>query len=270
MRLSAADRPHLDALLAADQVANCFFIARVEQLGVDRSSVWGAWDGGVLRAAVMVSGNVVPAGGDLAGLQALGALLGGRPRTATSIVGLDTSVAAVWRGVAGRWGAARDERWSQPLLIADPEQPAVAPDPLVRAADPKDVDLLYPASVRMFTEEVGVSPLVGSSEAAYRARLAALVSAGRVFRRIDAGQVVFKAEIAAATAAACQVQGVWVAPELRGRGHGARGMAAVAQLASQRVSPTVSLYVNDYNAPALAAYARAGFVPAGRMASVLF
>ena len=41
---------------------------------------------------------------------------------------------------------------------------------------------------------------------------------GRAFARIEDGRVVFKAEIGAVTPAACQVQGVWVAPELRGQG----------------------------------------------------
>lgn len=270
MRLTAGDSRALAALLAEDEIANCFFIARVAQVGVERGGVWGAWEGPALRGAVMVAGNVVPAGQDMAAQQQLGELIGGRPRACTSLVGLSDSVAALWRGIAGRWGPARDERWSQPLLVADPDAAAQAPDPRVRRADVGDVDLLYPASVSMFTEEVGISPLVGSSEAAYRARLVALVRAGRVFCRIDGDQVVFKAEIAAATASVCQVQGVWVTPELRGRGHGARGMSAVAQLAAEGVAPTVSLYVNDYNLPALAAYSRAGFVQVGRMASLLF
>jgi len=40
-------------------------------------------------------------------------------------------------------------------------------------------------------------------------------------------QVMFKAEIGAVTPQACQVQGVWVRPELRGRGLAVAGMAAV-------------------------------------------
>ncbi len=71
----------------------------------------------------------------------------------------------------------------------------------------------------MFTEEVGVSPLVGDGGLLYQARVAELVGSGRSFARFDAdGNVVFKAEIGAATDRACQIQGVWVAPEHRGRG----------------------------------------------------
>jgi hypothetical protein len=46
-------------------------------------------------------------------------------------------------------------------------------------------------------------------------------------------------------------------------------MAAVVQ-AALRMAPVVSLYVNDYNLPARAAYRRAGFSDVGTFMSVLF
>jgi len=72
------------------------------------------------------------------------------------------------------------------------------------------------------------------------------------------------------TPLACQVQGVWVPPELRGRGHAAHGMAALVTEALRSVAPVVSLYVNDFNIPARAAYRRVGFAQAGTFMSVLF
>jgi len=88
--------------------------------------------------------------------------------------------------------------------------------------------------------------------------------------RIEDGQVVFKAEIGSITPLACQVQGVWVRPDLRGRGLAAAGMAAVVTEALRNVAPVVSLYVNDFNAPARAAYRRVGFTETATFASVLF
>jgi predicted GNAT family acetyltransferase len=82
--------------------------------------------------------------------------------------------------------------------------------------------------------------------------------------------VIFKAEIGAVCRAACQIQGVWVAPAHRGRGIGTAGTAAVVEYARTAIAPVVSLYVNDFNAPARAAYRRVGFRDAGRYASVLF
>jgi predicted GNAT family acetyltransferase len=67
-----------------------------------------------------------------------------------------------------------------------------------------------------------------------------------------------------------QIQGVWVAPEWRGRGLASRGMAAVVKDALRRSAPTVSLYVNDYNHAARRVYARCGFRRVGTFATVLF
>jgi hypothetical protein len=57
---------------------------------------------------------------------------------------------------------------------------------------------------------------------------------------------------------------------MRGRGVGSRGMAAVVATARESIAPTVTLYVNDFNAPARAAYQRVGFTQAGTFMSVLF
>ena len=115
-----------------------------------------------------------------------------------------------------------------------------------------------------------MSPVGPDGGAGYRARVAELIGAGRAFARIEYGQVAFKAEIGAVTPQACQVQGVWVRPDLRGRGLSAPGVAAVVASALQDIAPVVSLYVNDYNAPARAAYRRAGFTEVATFMSVLF
>ena len=47
-------------------------------------------------------------------------------------------------------------------------------------------------------------------------------------------------------------------------------MASVVRLCLDEVAPVVSLYVNDYNAPALATYDRVGFSRVGTFATVLF
>jgi len=49
-----------------------------------------------------------------------------------------------------------------------------------------------------------------------------------------------------------------------------RRYAAVVADALRRVAPTVSLYVNDYNASALRVYRRCGFRTVGMFATVLF
>ena len=86
----------------------------------------------------------------------------------------------------------------------------------------------------------------------------------------DDGTLLFKAEIACASPYAAQVQGVYVPPRMRGRGLGASGMAAVVEMARSELAPTVSLYVNDWNAAARATYTRVGFVETARFSTIMF
>jgi predicted GNAT family acetyltransferase len=122
----------------------------------------------------------------------------------------------------------------------------------------------------MYTEEVGVSPIAEAGGRVYRQRVAELVRSRRAYARFVDGRVVFKAELAVVTRHTAQVQGVWVAPEWRGRGLGTAGMAAVVADALERVAPTVSLYVNDFNTSARRVYERCGFRAVGAFATVLF
>ncbi|ETJ02647.1 MAG: Acetyltransferase [Actinomyces urogenitalis DORA_12] len=69
-----------------------------------------------------------------------------------------------------------------------------------------------------------------------------------------------------------QLTGVWTRPDLRGRGVASVALAAtVDAVRRDHVGPggTVSLYVNDFNAPALGLYRSLGFEQVGTFATVL-
>ena len=146
------------------------------------------------------------------------------------------------------------------------------PDPDVRLTTPADLDVLYPACVAMYTEEVGVSPEndAGGGDL-YRARVRQLIGRGWSMASFDDEGVVFKAEVACVTPYAAQVQGVWVRPDRRGQGLAVSGMAAVvAQVLGSGTAPVVSLYVNDWNTPARRAYAAVGFEQTATFATLMF
>jgi len=260
-------------LLDRDPVANVFVTARLESVGLDPwrlgAEVWAHVVEGRLAALCYAGANLVPVGADAQACRVFAERARRQGRRCSSIVGPADQVGLLWSLLEPAWGPPRDVRAHQPLMaISDP--PAIAPDPLVRRVTASEIDILYPACVAMFTEEVGVSPSNGDGGALYRARVAELIGQGRAFARIEDGRVVFKAEVGAATAQACQIQGVWVDPGLRGRGLANAGMAAVVAQAQASIAPVVSLYVNDFNAPARAAYRRVGFAEVGSFMSVLF
>jgi len=260
-------------VLDRDPVADVFVAARVQAVGLDPrrlgGEMWGHVVDGRVEALCHAAANLVPVQAGPEAARAFADRARRQGRRCASIVGDRDAVATMWAELEPAWGPARDVRDDQPVMVID-QPPAVAPDPLVRRVSIDELDILVPACVAMFTEEVGVSPVAADGGASYRARVAELIRSGRAFARIEDGRVVFKAEVGSATHAACQVQGVWVPPELRGRGPSAPGMAAVAAQAMADIAPVVSLYVNDYNHAARATYRRVGFRDRGTFMSVLF
>ena len=271
--LDARDLDETRALLARDPVADVFVASRVDVAGVDAwrlgAEMWGFGDRGSLASLCYAGANLVPVGAGPEALRAFAERARRQGRRCSSIVGEASAVDVLWRTLAPSWGRAREVRAAQPLLAID-EPPRVAGDPGVRLVEPHELDVLLPACIAMFTEEVGVSPLAGDGGGLYRARVAELISQQRAWARIEDGTVLFKAEVGAATSAVCQIQGVWVHPSLRGVGLGTAGTAQVVAQAQVRVAPTVSLYVNDFNTAARRSYDKVGFRQVGTFASVLF
>jgi len=271
--LDDRDRSAALAVCAADPVANVFVESRIRAFGLDPgrlgAQMWGFEQGGRLVSLCYGGANLVPAQATSPAIAAFADRALRQGRRCSSIVGTSAAVTELWGLLRPYWGPARDVRAAQPLMAIDGSSP-VPPDPQVRRVRLDELDVLLPASIAMFTEEVGVSPLAGDGGASYRARVGELIRSGRAFARIEDGRVIFKAEVGAATPQACQVQGVWVRPEYRGRGLAAPGMASVVALARQSISPLVSLYVNDFNTAGRATYRRAGFAEVGEFMSVLF
>jgi predicted GNAT family acetyltransferase len=271
--LDDRDRAAALAVCDADPVANVFVTSRIRTLGLDPgrlgAQMWGFEENGQLSSLCYAGANLVPVQASPTAVLAFADRALRQGRRCSSLVGPSAAVTELWAHLRPHWGPPRDVRAAQPLMAID-GPPLVPPDRAVRRVRLDEVDILMPACVAMFTEEVGVSPLSGDGGAAYRARVTELIRSGRAFARIEDRQVIFKAEVGAATPQACQVQGVWVRPECRGRGLAAPGMAAVVIEARRAISPVVSLYVNDFNTPARATYHRTGFTEVGEFMSVLF
>jgi uncharacterized protein len=273
--LMAADGLAVRSLVQRDRVLNCVVDARLQRapdLNPHRLGgyLWGVGQAGdELRAAALAGGNLVPVGADLGALELIAGRLARTGRNCSSIVGAVDSVDAMWQVLSRRWGPARAIRASQPLLETN-SAPLIEADPQVRQVRPAELPRFLPAAVAMFTEELEMSPIGQDAGRGYRARVAELINAGRAFARFDAhGQVEFKAEIGVLGPATAQLQGVWVRPNLRGRGIATAAMAAVLKYALE-LAPSASLYVNDYNTPARRLYDRLGMRQVSTLSTVLF
>jgi predicted GNAT family acetyltransferase len=271
--LGPGDLAEVQQLLARDPVTHVFLDHRVRVTRLDPrwigGEIWGYDDGRGLASLCHSAANLAPAFSTPAAVTAFAARALEQGRRCGSLMGPHDEVMALWQLLNREWGPARSIRPRQPFMtLAEPPQVPASPE--VRLVRPDEIDLLYPACVAMYTEELGVSPEAHGGAALYRARVAQMIDRGHAFAHIENGEVVFKAEFGAATPHAVQIQSVWIEPSRRGTGTAAGYVSAVCDYALAEVAPVVTLYVNEHNEPARRTYARVGFVERSRFATILF
>ena len=172
--LDDRDLPAVLAILARDPIANVFVQSRVETAGLQPwrlgAEMWGHIVDGQVAGLCYSGANLVPIEGDETALRAFADRARRQGRRCSSIVGPARLVSPLWQLLEPTWGSARDVRPRQPLMLADAPG-EVPPDRLVRRVRSDEIDVLLPASIAMFTEEVGVSPVAADGGSLYRARL---------------------------------------------------------------------------------------------------
>ena len=269
--LTTADRDQALEVCARDARTNVFVAARILEgaLATSPGAVLGYADGSGLQSICWASANLVPVECDEPALASFATKMRRWRHHCSSVFGPSDMVLPLWEALRPSWGEPRAVRAHQPVLVtASPLLPGTSCDPNVRPAGFDEVDLVMPAAAAMFAEEIGYPPYRGSGHI-YRQGIASLIRQGRTLVRVEHGEVVFKADIGSVALGVAQVQGVWVAPRWRGQGLAAPAMAAVVEQVRTEIAPVVTLYVNDFNTPARATYARVGFTQIGSFATVL-
>ena len=162
--LDDRDRDAALYLCAVDPVANVFVESRIRAFGLDPgrlgAQVWGLEQGGRLVSLCYAGANLVPVQASPQAVTAFAERALRQGRRCSSIVGASATVGELWGLLRPYWGPARDVRAAQPLMAIDGPSPVDA-DPAVRRVRLDEIDTLLPASIAMFTEEVGISPLTG-------------------------------------------------------------------------------------------------------------
>ncbi len=159
-------------------------------------------------------------------------------------------------------------RAEQPLYVLERDalrEPRADVD--VRRASPDEADLIADHSGAMILGELGYDPR--TSRTAFTAAVRRSIANGTWWLWMVDGELRFQLNVGPRTAETAQLQGVWTPPAQRGKGYASLALAAIARrlLATET---TLSLYVNGFNAPAMALYEHVGFRRAGTFATYLF
>lgn len=269
--LEARDYERALAVCERDPLANVFVGARLLEHGPGAmGSLLATAHDGELASLCWTAANVVPMGADTADLDAYAARLRRHRRRASSVFGVADQVLPLWERLRRHWGTPRSVRANQPMMVAR-EMPFQAGRPIdtrVRPARLDELDLVVPAAAHMFTQEIGYPPYV-ASDRDYRRAVGALIRAGHTYVLTQGRRVLFKADVGSLAFGVAQIQGVWVAPEVRGCGLAEPAMNAVVQQVMETLAPVVTLYVNDFNLPAVRTYRACGFQTEETFATVI-
>ena len=165
-------------------------------------------------------------------------------------------VESLWSIIRTRIDPPTVVRMNQPIYAL--HQRLDFPDlEVARYSTLRDLDQLVPACAAMHREEVGIDPLERDA-LGYRERIRELVEKKRsVIRTVD-GVIATKCEFSAVTSDTVQLMGVWTDPRYRRRGLSRDLLREVCGHLSRRAK-TVTLFVNDFNRPAIALYEMLGF-----------
>lgn len=264
--LGPRDRDAALAFLDRRPLHNVFLTSRILDEGMDSGAplVEVIRHGQTILIASAGANLVVSAGSSEldseldAALRVLGARILDRYLPVRALISEEHLVEPLWDELRTSVSAPTIIRFHQPVMAIAPTEPVALPDlSSVRYGTEEELDELVVACAAMHREEVGIDPLARDPWG-YRQRVRELIVRRRSFVLRDRLGIAFKCELSAETPQAVQIMGVWTRPDIRRQGVGRRGMAEVTGhlLRSGRWS---TLFVNDFNTPAIELYQTLGY-----------
>jgi predicted GNAT family acetyltransferase len=265
LRLLAED-DYKDALefLQRDPLINVYLVSRLleERMLAGTQVAVVRYNGAIVLVASLAT-NIVLAGDPSVSKEITDSAIGlvterilMRMLPVRAIISPAHLVETLWNGLRARLDPPTVVRLNQPVyaLRKRLDYPDLS---LSRYSVMRDLDALVPACAAMHQEEVGIDPLERDA-VGYRERIRELIEKKRSVIRMGDGRIASKCEYSAVTGDAVQLMGVWTHPAFRRRGLSRELLREVCGHLGRR-GKTVTLFVNDFNRPAIALYESLGF-----------
>jgi predicted GNAT family acetyltransferase len=138
----------------------------------------------------------------------------------------------------------------------------------LRPAAREDYALVYESGARLRAEELEEDPRHADPAGCAR-RVEEECREGTTFVWIQGGELLFRASLSARPADAVQISGVYTPLGRRNQGLARRGLSELCSRLLEQ-SRAACLFVNDFNAPALALYRRLGFTRRAAWTSMFY
>ena len=236
-------------------LANQVLLDALDRGERDRFLVWPAYSP---RAVLYMSGSgtLVPAGDPAAGAIFADAAERAGWRVLVGDAGISEALLDGYpRGLFRRRPAGREQRF-----MATSTAPADPPRPVgFRRATYEDVPVMTDFACALHVEDQMGPPLARSARPAVRARMADSVARGLTYIVERDRRVVAKFDLSLhSRTRGAQIAGVFVQSAYRGKGITSGAVATIVRELIADGLPGVTLHVRADNAPAIAAYRRAG------------
>jgi uncharacterized protein len=191
-----------------------------------------------------------------------------RHRGERMIVGPRETVRAFWDIVQSWHVAPRLVRDCQLVMMVDRSRlRAYEPIATVRHARMEEWSAVADGSAQMIRHELAYDP--GRASPDFTASIRQMIERRLWWVGIADDRLCFFCNVGPWCEQTLQLQGIWTPTELRGQGLATASLAAICDRLLE-VSPTISLYVNDFNDAAIALYRRVGFEHIGDFQTLLF
>jgi uncharacterized protein len=262
--------------LDRDPVVNVYPLALVlrDRLRAPRDEFWVAQQASRITGIVYIgaaSGAILPVAEDDQTRTALAARIVDRVGAVPErfqLVGPRADVEVATRALTAAGIPPRMERAQ--IYMSLPREQLVRFErlPALRRAQPDDLALVFETGADLRAEELGEDPRHADPEG-YAGRVEDECRNGYTWLWIEEGTLRFRASLSALTADAVQISGVYTPPAQRNHGYAQRGLAELLTRQFERTR-AACLFVNDFNAPAIAVYRRLGFRHAADWASIFY